>query len=64
MCGAILPLPNTPSWRGAQLKKAQGLYLYQACSREAKEGRFPELRGKSPGLFRNFELLHVSSAEA
>jgi hypothetical protein len=29
MSGAIYPLPNTPSWRGAQLKKAQGqLYLY------------------------------------
>jgi hypothetical protein len=30
MRGAIPPLPNTPSWRGAQLKKeAQGqLYLY------------------------------------
>jgi hypothetical protein len=30
MCGFIPPLPNTPSWRGAQLKKrAQGqLYLY------------------------------------
>jgi hypothetical protein len=30
MSGAIPPLPNTPSWRGAQLKKeAQGqLYLY------------------------------------
>jgi hypothetical protein len=24
MRGAIPPLPNTPSWRGAQLKKAQG----------------------------------------
>jgi hypothetical protein len=30
MSGAIPPLPNTPSWRGDQLKKeAQGqLYLY------------------------------------
>jgi hypothetical protein len=29
MSGAIPPLPNTPSWRGAQFKKAQGqLYLY------------------------------------
>jgi hypothetical protein len=30
MSGAIPPLPNTPSWCGAQLKrKAQGqLYLY------------------------------------
>jgi hypothetical protein len=27
MSGAIPPLPNTPSWRGAQLKEAQGLYL-------------------------------------
>jgi len=28
MSGAIPPLPNTPSWRGAQFKKAQGqLYL-------------------------------------
>jgi hypothetical protein len=30
MSGTITPLPNTPSWRGAQLKKAQGqLYLHQ-----------------------------------
>jgi len=34
MRGAIPPLPNTPSWRGAQLKKSTGttlpyLYLYQ-----------------------------------
>jgi hypothetical protein len=29
MRGAITPLPNTPLWRGAQLKKAQRqLYLY------------------------------------
>jgi hypothetical protein len=29
MLEAIPPLPHTPSWRGAQLKKAQGqLYLY------------------------------------
>jgi hypothetical protein len=29
MSEAIPSLPNTPSWRGAQLKKAQGqLYLY------------------------------------
>jgi hypothetical protein len=29
MNGVIPPLPNTPSWRGAQLKEAQGqLYLY------------------------------------
>jgi len=29
MRGAIPPLPNTPSWRGAEFKKAQGqLYLY------------------------------------
>jgi len=27
MRGAIPPLPNTPSWRGAQLKKAQGQLL-------------------------------------
>jgi len=24
MSGAIPPFPNTPSWRGAQLKEAQG----------------------------------------
>jgi len=24
-----LPSPNTPSWRGARLKKAEGLYLKQ-----------------------------------
>jgi len=30
MSGAIPPVPNTPSWRGAQLKKeAQGqLYIF------------------------------------
>jgi hypothetical protein len=29
MRGVIPPLPNTPPWRGAQLKiGAQGLYLY------------------------------------
>jgi hypothetical protein len=28
--GAIPPLSNTPSWRGAQLKKAQG--VYEGCS--------------------------------
>jgi hypothetical protein len=29
MGGAIPPLPNTPSWRGAQLGGAQGqLYLF------------------------------------
>jgi len=29
MSGTIPPLPNTPSWRGVLLKKAQGqLYLY------------------------------------
>jgi hypothetical protein len=29
MSGAIRPLPNTPSWCGIQLKKAQGqFYLY------------------------------------
>jgi len=29
MRGAITPFPNTPSWRGAQLKEAQGqLYLF------------------------------------
>jgi hypothetical protein len=28
-CGAIPPFSNTPSWRGGELKKAQGqLYLY------------------------------------
>jgi hypothetical protein len=29
MSGEVLHSPNTPSWSGAQLKKAQGqLYLY------------------------------------
>jgi hypothetical protein len=29
MSGAISPLPNTPLWRGAELKEAQRkLYLY------------------------------------
>jgi len=28
MSGAIPPLPDTPSWRGAQLKKSQGKLYY------------------------------------
>jgi hypothetical protein len=33
MRGSIPPLPNTPSWRGAQLKKAEGqLNLYFTLS--------------------------------
>jgi hypothetical protein len=28
MSGAIPPLPNTPSWRGAQLKKRTGTTLF------------------------------------
>jgi hypothetical protein len=28
MCGAMPPLPNTPSWLGAQFKKAQGLLYF------------------------------------
>jgi hypothetical protein len=35
MRGAIPPLPSTPSWRGAQLKKAQGqIYLYLEMNRK------------------------------
>jgi len=37
MNGALLPLPNTPSSRGDQLKKAQGqLYLYLTPSSHLK----------------------------
>jgi hypothetical protein len=32
MRGAIPPLPNTPSWRGAQLKQKGQLYLYKLKS--------------------------------
>jgi hypothetical protein len=28
MRGAIPPLPNTPSWRGAQIKALEQLYFY------------------------------------
>jgi hypothetical protein len=28
MSGPILPLPNTPSWRGAQKKIQEQIYLY------------------------------------
>jgi hypothetical protein len=28
MRGAIAPLPNTPSWRGAQLKKHRGKFTF------------------------------------
>jgi hypothetical protein len=31
MSGAIPPLPNTPSWRGTQLRKAQGQLNYCLC---------------------------------
>jgi hypothetical protein len=29
MCGAVLPLPNTPSWHGAQLKYRDGSNDYE-----------------------------------
>jgi hypothetical protein len=38
MSGAIPPFPNTPSWRGAQLKAQGQLYLYLYGSRLV---RFP-----------------------
>jgi hypothetical protein len=31
MRGAIFPLPSTPSWHGAQLKKAQGHLTLYVC---------------------------------
>jgi hypothetical protein len=38
MSGATLPLHNTPSWRGAQLKEAQGhLYEYKTWSLTLRE---------------------------
>jgi hypothetical protein len=39
---AIIPLPNTPSWRGAQLKRAKGQFYFnftyplQQCFTEAE----------------------------
>jgi hypothetical protein len=32
MRGAIPPLPNTPSWRGAQLRKEAKLLLYKVMT--------------------------------
>jgi len=41
MRGAIPQLPHTPSWRGAQLKKAQGqLYLYLKPEGKGHLGRY------------------------
>jgi hypothetical protein len=38
MSGAIPPLPNTPSWGGAQLRKAQRqLYFYLYLIKVGKE---------------------------
>jgi len=34
MSGAILPLPNTPSWRGAQFKKHRDSLILTFTSRE------------------------------
>jgi len=31
MCGAVPPLPNAPSWRGAQLGGAQGQLYPMLC---------------------------------
>jgi len=32
MCGAIPPLPNTPSWRGSPLKAQGQLMFYETVS--------------------------------
>jgi hypothetical protein len=41
MSGAIPPLPNTPSWRGVQLKKAQGqLHVYLKVTFEINTGKY------------------------
>jgi hypothetical protein len=38
MSGAIPPLPNTPSWRGDQLKKSQGqLYFIRYAASNGKK---------------------------
>jgi hypothetical protein len=38
MCEAVPPLPNTPSWRGAQLGGAKGqLHLYLYLTHDARE---------------------------
>jgi hypothetical protein len=39
MRGAIPSLPNTPSWRGAQLKKAQGHLYHYHLHYNVKRGR-------------------------
>jgi hypothetical protein len=45
MSGAIPPLPNTPRWRGAQLKEAQGqLYLYQVLDIENQLNKRSRIR--------------------
>jgi hypothetical protein len=40
MSGAIIPLPNTPSWRGAPLKNRDNftfyIYIYREREREEK----------------------------
>jgi len=52
MNGAIPPLPNTSSWRGAQLQKSTGTalplpYLYCCCYIHSKLTRAAEDRVKS-----------------
>jgi hypothetical protein len=36
---AIPALPNTPSWRGAQLKKAQGQLIYFIAEHMSERGQ-------------------------
>jgi hypothetical protein len=54
MSGAIHPLPNTPSWRGTELEKAEGqLYIY-LCPPNITSGRshYTKLRVYTPYLTR------------
>jgi hypothetical protein len=63
MRGAIPPIPNTPSWRGAQLKKHRDLYLFTRAALKFCELTLLLQVGTSwkcgDGLF--FEVPHLAS---
>jgi hypothetical protein len=61
MSGSIPPLPNTPSWRGAQLRKSTGTTLpFTFMEHELTTGPQTESDASSPHLPTHLCVSHSS----
>jgi hypothetical protein len=56
MCVATPPLPNTPSWRGAQLKKAQGQFYLYLLGKNRTEN---VVHSPAPGVLSFISTFHI-----